>query len=301
MNRNGKMKPEDKTDLLFVKYADEVLSGMNGKTLLSKGARVKPEYHGYQELARQMQNMVPRTYVADEVEGLLITEFLTDHRAFADFLKKGEVPAVVGEDSVPVQIAQLLGRYHGHSMENSEYETEEYKQVFENQEQIDFWLARFVDPLLNTLRDPVAHITKPYLAQSLAEVLEEGEEDAAALLWAVDSLRRSYEFKKQALVHADTHAQNVLVSEKDGGVKLIDAEKSMWGPCGFDMGQWLANFAYYLAAFEGDGERAQRLCDCMQFSWLHYERVCLCFRCFCVFVCLCVYGCVYLFALCLYA
>lgn len=30
-------------------------------------------------------------------------------------------------------------------------------------------------------------------------------------------------------------------------VKLVDAEKSMFGPCGADMGFFLANFAFYMA------------------------------------------------------
>lgn len=50
--------------------------------------------------------------------------------------------------------------------------------------------------------------------------------------------------------HTDTHAQNILVKGEEGQgaeVKLVDAEKSMFGPCGFDMGQFLANFAFYMS------------------------------------------------------
>lgn len=53
---------------------------------------------------------------------------------------------------------------------------------------------------------------------------------------------------------ADTHAQNILVKGEEGQgaeVKLVDAEKSMFGPCGFDMGQFLANFAFYMSQVRG--------------------------------------------------
>ena len=264
--RQPQPSPTQDDGLLFIKYAAE-LPGEDG-TLLGKG-RVRAEAHGYEEMAKHMAHMVPRVYVADEVEGLLIAEYLQDHQAFAEYLKKGEVGGT-DEGSVPVQVARLLGKHHGTSMENPAYQTEEMQAVFSNKDHLAFWEDRFVQPLLNTLRDPVAHITKPYLAEMLKEVLEgDDPEESAALLWAVDSLRRSYAHKKQALVHADTHAQNILVHAQHGTAKLVDAEKSMWGPAGVDMGMWLANFAFYLA--EERPDTAPQLCECMRFAWLHYE------------------------------
>lgn len=72
--------------------------------------------------------------------------------------------------------------------------------------------------LTNTLNDPAAFITKPYLAETLQRLLwghneKTGDpnpvgrpgqetEQGKAIRWAVRRLQRSYEFKKQSLVHA---------------------------------------------------------------------------------------------------
>ncbi len=72
--------------------------------------------------------------------------------------------------------------------------------------------------LTNTLNDPAAFITKPYLAETLQRLLwghdsrtgqpnpvgrlGEETEEGKAIRWAVRRLQRSYEFKKQSLVHA---------------------------------------------------------------------------------------------------
>lgn len=64
----------------------------------------------------------------------------------------------------------------------------------------------------------------------------------------------SLSFLSIPCTYTDTHAQNILIKGEDGQgpeVKLVDAEKSMIGPCGFDMGLFLANFAFYMSQARG--------------------------------------------------
>lgn len=116
-----------------------------------------------------------------------------------------------------MQVSQLLGRYHGSCVENAEYNTPEYRARFSNDEHVQFFKSNFVLPLSNTLNDPAAFITKPYLADTLQCLLwgyddKTGQpkrvgspgqetEEGKAIRWAVRRLQRAYEFKKQSLVH----------------------------------------------------------------------------------------------------
>lgn len=92
---------------------------------------------------------------------------------------------------------------------------------------------------MSTLNDPTKHLdaTKPYLIEPLTKLLAEDD----SMKWAVAYLQEIYNRRKESVVHGDTHSQNVLI--KDGGsgekvdLKMIDAEKTMFGPSGIDMGQ----------------------------------------------------------------
>jgi hypothetical protein len=124
-------------------------------------------------------------------------------------------------------VAQLLGRYHGCCVDNAAYNTPEYRERFSNEEHVAFFKSNFVQPLTNTLNDPAAFITKPYLADTLQRLLwghdertgqpnpvgrpGEETEEGQAIRWAVRRLQRSYEFKKQSLVHAGAWGRGVGV------------------------------------------------------------------------------------------
>lgn len=46
--------------------------------------------------------MVPRAYVVDELESLIIVEYLSDYKSFVDLLRSGQVSA--GQESVAIQV-----------------------------------------------------------------------------------------------------------------------------------------------------------------------------------------------------
>jgi len=267
---------------------------------MRKGGRTRVEWAGYREMGRVMTGMVPRTFFLEEEEGieeggeggLMVVEFLKGFVPYADLLRRGrEGGREGGGEGVPGQVARLLGRYHGMVMWNSAYETRESKDKFENEEHLLFWEERFVRPLMAVLRGGGGEggregggVTKGYLAEELRGILKEEGGREGGVMWAVESLCREYRGRKEALVHADMHAMNILVKQggreggREGGytVKIIDAEKSMWGPAGLDVGMFLGNFAFYLAS-EGEegreeGREGGRWAEAMQEVWWVYER-----------------------------
>ena len=73
-------------------------------------------------------------------------------------------------------------------------------------------------------------------------------------------LRRSYMSHADALIHADYHTSNILIS--DEGMKVIDMEFSFMGPFGYDIGYLTGNLiSQYCAAcfkdFESEAERTR--------------------------------------------
>lgn len=62
-----------------------------------------------------------------------------------DLLRSGQVSA--GQESVAIQVAQLLGRYHGCCIDNAQYNTPEYRERFSNEEHVAFFKSNFVAPV----------------------------------------------------------------------------------------------------------------------------------------------------------
>lgn len=78
-------------------------------------------------------------------QGFLICEYLSDYKSFDSLLRSGQVSA--GQESVAIQVAQLLGRYHGCCVDNAQYNTPEYRERFSNEEHVAFFKSNFVAPV----------------------------------------------------------------------------------------------------------------------------------------------------------
>lgn len=70
---------------------------------------------------------------------------MSDYKSFVDLLRSGQVSA--GQESVAIQVAQLLGRYHGCCVDNAQYNTPEYRERFSNEEHVAFFKSNFVAPV----------------------------------------------------------------------------------------------------------------------------------------------------------
>ena len=68
----------------------------------------------------------------------------------------------------------------------------------------------------------------------------------ASLLAAVAQARATFASSKEALVHGDFHAGSVMTDGEDAWA--IDAEFVFYGPAGFDVGLFLAGYAFATAS-----------------------------------------------------
>jgi len=136
-------------------------------------------------------------------------------------------------------VGTLMGKLHSASLGH-----QPFRERFPNEGHIRFWNGSFFTPLYDTLRDPHVHCTKPHLADTIQSLNQpETSGGAPPLTVASQAVHHLYACKKEALVHADLHCNNILWREADQDVKVIDAEKFYMGPCGIDVGQAMANFA----------------------------------------------------------
>lgn len=188
-----------------------------------------------------MPEAVPQVILVQRDLGLLVSEYLEGYTSLAHYLAKGEV----GSNRVPQVIGTLMGRLHAGSLGVSSF-----LERFPNAGHIDFWDRCFFPPLHDALKDPHQFCTKPHLAD-LVESVNRPEawtggggsgETLLPLSSAVTAVHGLYAFKKQALVHADLHCNNILLRNYGEDIKVIDAEKFYYGPCGIDVGQSLANY-----------------------------------------------------------
>ena len=70
-----------------------------------------------------------------------------------------------------------------------------------------------------------------------------------ALKTKVQKLKDKFLTEHQALIHGDLHTASLLVTETS--TKVLDAEFSLYGPVGFDLGIFIANLVInYMAQFE---------------------------------------------------
>ncbi|KAM3567838.1 hypothetical protein VYU27_010023, partial [Nannochloropsis oceanica] len=131
-----------------------------------------------------------------------------------------------------------------------------------NQGHIDFWSKCVFPPLLAALPSssssssslppsPPPSLTKPHLFPLLEALNREGDlQRAVCRLWG------SYRERKESLVHADLHCKNILV-RSTLSLKVVDCEKYMSGPAGLDLGQFSANYVWYIATFAVGADRRE--------------------------------------------
>jgi 5-methylthioribose kinase len=129
---------------------------------------------------------VPRVVYVHEEKGLLILEYLEGYLPLSDFLQLGDT----GDPGIPALIGRMLGRLHSSSLATP-------KARFGNEMHIQFWNKCVFAPLLEGLREPQEHCTKPFLAPLVASLNAEG-----VLTRAISAVHDHYQFKKQCLVHA---------------------------------------------------------------------------------------------------
>ena len=185
----------------------------------------------YNQLA---SGSVPAQYNFDAEVAVIAMEDLRDAHVLRDDLIAGSVDIAIAE-----QIGRFMGSVHSHTyIENLDSgAVQQYKQQFAN----------------TTMQAITADyvFTFPYTEHETNFWTPGLEPDVQRLKADTDFLTQAAHLKQifltmqQAVTHGDLHTGSVLV--QNDTAKVIDAEFAFYGPLGFDIGLYWAN--YFLSYF----------------------------------------------------
>ena len=185
----------------------------------------------YNQLAN---GTVPVQYDFDVDAAVIAMEDLRDARVLRDMLIFGTVDTAIAE-----QIGRFMGIVHSQTYINniSDATAQHYKQQFAN----------------TTMQAITADyvFTFPFIEHETNFWTPELEPDVQRLKADTNFLRQAAYLKRifltaqQGVTHGDLHTGSVLV--QGNTVKVIDAEFAFYGPVGFDLGLYWAN--YFLSYF----------------------------------------------------
>ena len=185
----------------------------------------------YHQLA---SGAVPVQYDFDVDAAVIAMEDLRDARVLRDVLIAGTVDTIIAE-----QIGQFMGLVHSQTyVDNIDNATaQNYRQQFAN----------------TTMQSITADyvFTFPFTEHETNFWIPGLEPDVRQLKADTDFLRQAEHLKRifltvqQGVTHGDLHTGSVLV--QDNKAKVIDAEFAFYGPVGFDLGLYWAN--YFLSYF----------------------------------------------------
>ena len=172
---------------------------------------------------------VPELYNFDAETAVIVMEDLRDAQVLRADLIAGSVDTGVAE-----QIGRFMGTVHSRTyVKNLDSATvQQYRQQFANTTMQSI-TANYVFTFPYT-----EHETNFWTA-GLAPDVQRLKADTDFLQQAED-LKRIFLTAQQALTHGDLHTGSVLV--QNNTAKVIDAEFAFYGPVGFDLGLYWANY-----------------------------------------------------------
>ncbi|GBR03765.1 S-methyl-5-thioribose kinase [Acetobacter oeni] len=118
-------------------------------------------------------------------------------------------------------------------------------------------------------------LSDPFYSHHRNHWLKELDQEVAvlqsdeAIARAMIRLQQRFLTCPQALLHGDLHSGSVMV--RNGDVRVIDGEFSLYGPIGFDCGLYLANLVLAWAAARSGGRRAH-LAEAMDVFWSGFRK-----------------------------
>ena len=189
----------------------------------------------YNQLA---SGTVPMQYDFDADAAVIVMEDLRDAHVLRDALIAGTVDTAIAE-----QVGRFMGIVHSrtHADNISNASAQHYRQQFANA------------TMQSITADYV--FTFPFTEHETNFWTPGLEPDIQHLKADTDFLRQAEHLKQiflttqQGVTHGDLHTGSVLV--QDNTAKVIDAEFAFYGPVGFDVGLYWAN--YFLSYFSHEG------------------------------------------------
>ena len=181
---------------------------------------------------------VPAQYDFDEGVSVIAMEDLRDASVLRDDLIAGKV-----DTAIPEQVGRFMGIVHSQTyVDNIPKATaQHYKQQFANTTMQSI-TADYVFTFPFTEHE--TNFWTPGLEPNIRQLKADTD-----FLQQTRHLKHIFLTAQQGVTHGDLHTGSVLV--QDNTAKVIDAEFAFYGPVGFDIGLYWAN--YFLSHFSHQG------------------------------------------------
>lgn len=190
--------------------------------------RVKVEAYVLKQYAAIVPEFVPRVYGLDEERALLVIEDLSPMQVGRIVLLNGSESGRFAED-VGVFIAKTL-------FYTSDFYLDPAEKKVRISELSNPGMRKLTEDLV--LSHPFAFHDTNYFEDELRnDVLWLSRNDRLRL--EVAKLKHVFMTKADALIHGDLHTGSIFISEH--ATKVFDPEFALFGPFGFDLGQFIAN------------------------------------------------------------
>ncbi|MCG6115913.1 MAG: S-methyl-5-thioribose kinase [Mesorhizobium sp.] len=205
------------------------------------------EFHALKRQAERDPGKVPEIYYFDELQALIVMEFLSPHIILRKALIEGQILPHIARD-LGLFAARTLFRGSDLSLDAATRKNDlglfsgnvELCDITEN--------LVFTDPYFEA---EMNRHTSPQLDEVVAQLRADRDLKVEAQI-----LKAKFTSCAETLVHGDLHTGSVMVTSED--TRVIDPEFAFYGPMAFDVGMLLGNFwtAYFSqAGHEGDGSR----------------------------------------------
>jgi len=220
------------------------------------------EYHALIRQEARDPGTVPEVYYFDEVQAIIVMEFLAPHTILRNRLMAGTKVNGLAR-TLGLFCARTLFRGSDLSMDTKKRKAD-VALFIENVELCDITETLiFSDPYFNAERN---HHT-PQLDSIVKQLRNDTDLKVEA-----HHLKAKFCNNAETMLHGDFHTGSVMVTDND--TKIIDPEFALYGPMGFDIGMLLGNFwmAYFAqpghANAEGERDEYQNwVLDVVEEIW----------------------------------
>lgn len=196
--------------------------------------RLTYEFQALKAYNRFASDSVPTLYYFDSNAAVILMEDLHGYRLLRDDLIDGQVNRLVAE-----QIGRFMGIVHSRTYVSNldTYSVNQYKEDYANTV-MQAITADYVFTL------PFTDHETNFNTVGLEAAVDKLKSDEVFLQQA-NNLKGIFLTKQRGLTHGDLHTGSVMVRTKSA--KVIDSEFAFYGPVGFDVGMFWANYllSYY--------------------------------------------------------
>ncbi|WP_027142237.1 S-methyl-5-thioribose kinase [Mesorhizobium sp. WSM3626] len=205
------------------------------------------EYHALTRQEARAPGSVPAIYYFDEVQALIIMEYLSPHIILRRALIEGRQLPNIARD-IGLFMARTLFRGSDLSMVTKERKAD-LALFADNVELCDITENLvFSDPYFDAKMN---RHTSPQLDGLVAELRTDRDLKVEA-----QRLKHLFTANAETLLHGDLHSGSIMVTDQE--TRMIDPEFAFYGPMAFDIGMLLANFWMSFFSQRGHEQKGKR-------------------------------------------